>query len=116
MKYRPNRFAVSDMRDRITIQKPTESQDSYGQPVVTWTTYLANVPASFEPARLGSGETTRGRQVEATSSAILMTRYIQGLTTKMRIVRNGVAYGILAIREINGGSRYLEISLKDSDG
>lgn len=116
MKYRPSRFSVGNMRDRVTIQRPIESQDGYGQPVVTWSTYLANVPASFEPARIGSGETTRGRQVEAISSAVLFTRYLQGVDSKMRVVRNGVHYGIVSVREVNGGSRYLEISLRDSDG
>lgn len=116
MKQRPPRFYVGSMRDRITIQKPTETQDGYGQPVVTWTNYLANVPANFEPARTGSGETTRGRQTEAISSFVLFIRYLQGITTKMRVVRNGTSYGILSVKEVGGGTRYLEISLRDSDG
>ncbi len=115
MTYRPRRFDVGMMRDRVTFQKPTTTADDYGQPVVAWSNYLANIPASFSQIVVGSTETTRGRQVESTAAAVLTTRYYQGITTKMRVVRDGISYGIISVREVDGGKRYLEISLRDAD-
>lgn len=104
---RPQTFSVGQMRHRITIQQPTETVDSYGQPIVTWGTFLAGEPAQF--MQTGGGESIRNRQVEANVKAIFTVRYRAGYTEKMRIYHDGDYYGILRINPVEGGKRYLEL-------
>ena len=42
-------LSSGDLRRRITIQRPSVTMDSYGQPVTTWTD-VATVWAAIEPA------------------------------------------------------------------
>lgn len=95
------------MRHRITIEKPTDAADSFGQPISTWTTYRASEPAAF--IQTSGGEFIRGKQVEATVKAIFTVRYRPGYTEKMRVVHRGITYGILHLNPVEGGQRYIEI-------
>ena len=104
---RPARFRTGAMRHKCTIQQPTETQDASGQPVVSWTNYVANEPCEFNPT---SGiESMRGRQLEAGTRAIFTVRYRAGYTTKMSVLFDGERYGITAINAVDGLRKYLEI-------
>lgn len=104
---RPTRFRVGAMRHRCTIQQPTETLDSAGQPIVTWSAYVANEPCEFQPT---SGfESMRGRQLEAGTRAIFVVRYRSGYTPKMRILFDGETYGITAINPVDGLKKYLNL-------
>jgi SPP1 family predicted phage head-tail adaptor len=95
------------MRHRVTVQRPTETLNTYGEPIVTWTDQFTDEPASLE---LKSGnETIRGRQVESKVSVIFTVRYRAGYTTSMKVVHDGVSYGIVYINPVMGGRRYIEL-------
>jgi SPP1 family predicted phage head-tail adaptor len=102
----------SDMRHRITVQSPVETQDATGQPVVAWTNFVTDEPARFRP--MGGTEVMRGRQLEAGTKGVFNINYRDGLTTKMRIVHNGTEYGIANISEVDGIRRNLEIMVKSA--
>lgn len=98
---------TSSMRQRITIQQPIETQDETGQPVVTWSNFLTNEPAEFTPT--GGIESMRGRQLEAKTKAIFRVRYRSGYTTQMKVVFDGVSYGITYVNQVDGLRRHIEL-------
>jgi len=111
MTWRPTRgFRVGKMRERINIQTPTEAIDSAGQPIKSWATTFENEPASYEPA--AGTETIRGRQLEAGINAVFIIRYRSGLNTRQRVVFNSENYGIVHVKQIEGGRRYVELHCK----
>ena len=86
-----------------TIQQPTETQDAYGQPVVTaWPDVagLANLPCSIAPFS-GSPEKAEIKRADGTIEIITHHISIAGhyptITNKMRAVVDGVAYDIRAV-------------------
>lgn len=107
MSGRPRGHRVGSMRYRCTIQQPTETLDSAGQPVVSWTQYVVDEPCEYSPT--GGIESMRGRQVEAGTRAVFTVRYRSGYTTRMRLVFDGEEYGITAINRVDGLKKYLEI-------
>jgi SPP1 family predicted phage head-tail adaptor len=95
------------MREKITISTHVETQDTAGQPIVTYTTLWDNVPAAFDS--LNGGEVLRGRQVESNVRACFTIHKLAGITTQHKIRHNGTDYGILYIKPSEGGNRYQEI-------
>lgn len=82
---------AGQLRHRVTIQQATETQDSYGAVVQSWST-LANVWASIE-ARTGR-ETFTAAQVYATADHIITIRHRSDVTPKMRITYGARTFGI----------------------
>lgn len=91
----------------MSIQQPVETQDGYGEPVVTWENWLINEPAEFRP--VSGVESMRGQQVEANMRAKFVVRYREGYETNMRVVYEGREYGITFVNPVEGGRRYLEL-------
>lgn len=111
MTWRPMRgFRVGAMRERINIQTATDSVDDAGQPIRSWANTYANEPACWEP--ISGQETLRGRQVEAGITTIFYTHYRSSVVPQMRVVHNSVNYGIVYVKPIEGGRRYLELQCK----
>lgn len=111
--FRPRGLRLGSMRHRVTIQVPVESLDATGQPVVTWTNYAVDEPASVKPT--GGTEYMRGRQLEASGIMCFTIRWRSDLTTLMRIVHESLNYGITSIDAVEGGRRYLEITAMTVD-
>lgn len=68
-------------RHRIEFQAPTETPDSFGQPVQDWVTYATRW-ASVEP--LSGRELVRAQQVMAEVTHLVECRYVTGLKAKHR--------------------------------
>jgi len=108
MTYRPERgFRTGEMRHRITVAVETTTQDAAGQPVVSLVNWLVDEPAKFEP--ISGGEGARGRQVEASISAIFTVRYRDGYTPQMAITYGGETYWIVYVKQVGGMDRYREL-------
>lgn len=93
---------------RITIQTLTETQDSEGHPVKSWSA-LDTVWAQALPVR--GGEQFLNAQKYAESEMRFQIRYRTDVTVKHRIVYDGKNYDILAVLEI-GRRRGLNILAK----
>ena len=106
------RVQAGKKRHRVTFQSPTETLADNGEPVVTWTDFRTSEPAEFTP--YGGNEVIRGRQVEAGTKGIFRINYRSGYTTQMRIVHQGVNYGIAHINKVEGLDRELEILVRSS--
>lgn len=111
MTFRPKRFTAANMRHRITLQTATEAADGAGQMVQTWANTLTGEPADYTPT-IG-GEVLRGKQVEAGISAVFIVRFRESTyTPQQRIVFDGTNYGIVHVRPVDGGRRYIELHCK----
>lgn len=99
------------LRHRIAIQIRSSSQDSYGQPVETWTTQHIRW-ASIEP--LQGREFFSADQVNSEVSVRIRMRYLAGITAGMRVLYDNEPYNIEAV--INPKMRNKDLQLMCSVG
>lgn len=110
MQGRPGRFTVGQLRHRITVQTYESEQDSYGQPIATWSNWLTGEPADYQYT--GGGQSLRGRQIEEGIDAVFVVRYRAGHSTHNRVVMGDQTFGIVHVRPIDGRQRYQELYCK----
>jgi SPP1 family predicted phage head-tail adaptor len=98
------------LRHRIVIEQATETQNALGEPIETWLP-LAVVWASREDVT--GREAYAAQQISADVTTRFTCRYMpfitDGLTAKMRIVSDEVAYDIASIADPDGRRRTLVI-------
>jgi len=82
------------LRHRVTLQSPSQVNDSYGQPIPTWNTY-ATVWASIEP--LSGREIISAQQAQSEASLRVRLRYIEGVTPMHRIGYGDRTLAILSV-------------------
>lgn len=70
------------LRHRIDIRQPSTERDTYGEPVVTWST-LDTVWASVEP--MNGKEVFKAGQILDLIPTKIVIRYRDDMTTKMRV-------------------------------
>ena len=104
---RPRNQRTGALRHRCTIQQPTETVDTAGQPVVSWTAYVVDEPCQFTPT--AGIELMRGRQLEAGTRAVFRVRYRSGYTVQMRVAYQGETFGITAVNMVDGLRKYIDI-------
>ena len=75
------------LRERVTIQAATVSQDSYGEPIKTWANLATNPTVWANVGSRASGERfiTGGEQVMANVTHTVRIRYRTDVTVKMRL-------------------------------
>lgn len=95
------------MRERVTIQSLSVSIDSAGDKTETWSDLYQNEPASFESTR--GTEILRGKQVEAGIDVVFTMHYRDNIDATCRAQHAGVSYGIVYVKPVDGGKRYLEL-------
>lgn len=96
----------------IIIRSPTESKDSEDTPIVTWSDF-ATVNAKATPA--GSMERYRGQQNILTDDMVFKIYYLDGVTSKMQVIYNGLAFRIQAEPRELGRRDGLEILGRNVD-
>ena len=112
MKRKPWDVIAGRKRHRITIQQATSAQDGAGQPIRTWTTFLADYPVSVD--EVSGGEEIRGRVVSAETHVVFTGRYYAGVTTKMRVVYGSRTLGIVRAVDPYADRRELRIECKEA--
>lgn len=85
------------------IQQPTAVQDDHGQPIESWAAVpgMINVPCRIAPSSTPSGREIKAEEmtyVIGTHDIALQGRYA-GINETMRVVCDGLTYGILLVRE-----------------
>lgn len=108
--FRPRGLRLGAMRDRITVQSLTVAISDAGDKTETWTDLYRNEPADFQP--VSGGETLRGRQVESGVNAVFTVHYRSGYAPEQRVTHNGTTYGIVFVRQVDGGRRYIELQCR----
>jgi SPP1 family predicted phage head-tail adaptor len=97
------------LRNRITIQEPTESRDAYGDPVKTWSTYAIR---HADVAPISGREFFLSQQVYSEQTTRFKIRYdsvTKNITTKMRIYFKSRYFNIQSV--INENTMNRDITL-----
>lgn len=101
-------ITAGKFRHRIDIEQLTNTQDSSGDMIESWSVLYANVPAAIEP--LSAREFLSAQSTQSMAVARITIRYRSGLDATMRFNHNGVYYdpaGVLSDKE--SGLEYLTI-------
>jgi head-tail adaptor len=101
--------ATASLHHRIDVQTATTDATS-GQPIRTWLTTYSQEPAQWTPT--AGTESIRGRQVEAGISGYFTVNYRDGYSVEQRVLHQGLYYGIVYAKPVNGGRRYIELHVK----
>lgn len=107
---------VGTFRHHCDLESATFAADSAGQMIPTWSANVAEVPCSVHTVQ--GGENFRGRQVDATATHVVITRWIGITTTEMRInwIPDGVTsryLNIVAIKDRDGRQRFMELDCRE---
>lgn len=94
------------LRHSITVQQPVETQDSAGAVVASWVTY-ADLRAAYEPQSGREGLTED--HVQAFGTVRFRTRYIAGVTPKMRVLFDSRVFNIQSVIDVGGRGKQLHI-------
>ena len=79
------------LRQRVTIQDKSVSQNTYGEEVITYVDW-ATVWAAVEPLR--GREFLEGRQITAEVSTRIRIRYRSGISPEMRVKFGSKVYDV----------------------
>jgi len=103
------------LRKRLTIQSRSTTQDSYGQPALTWTD-VDTVWGEIVP--VSGSESLTADAVQSSQVHMVTIRYYPGITTKMRIKYNERIFDIKSVLNENERNRTLTLSCLEglSDG
>ena len=94
-------------RHYISIQNPTETRDTHGEPIITWPSTYHKAWASIEP--LQGWEYWESKRINAEVSSKIEMRYKSGINPKMRVVWGDHTYRILSV--INESERNNRLTL-----
>lgn len=98
------------MRYRVTIKRENSAD---GSDVPTYDNFMQQVPCDIVP--VSGGETYRGRQIEATATHLISTRYVDGVLPTMKLVddHSSVEYFIERINKRDGRNHMLDIQCRE---
>jgi len=99
------------LRHKIEIQRPVETDGSMGSVVSSWQTFT-QCRASYEPKT--AKETYQANQDFAQSEAMFRTRFVPGVTPKMRLIFDGRTFDILGVIDVYGRGREMQIMCKEN--
>lgn len=94
------------LRHRITIERKTAGEDTWGQPVETWET-VAIAPAEVWP--LSGREFVAAQAEQAGVTTRITIRYQAGIEPEMRVMHDGMAYNIRAVLPDPTGRRHITL-------
>jgi len=98
------------LKKPVTIQLVTETSDSKGGIIETWTQF-AKTRAGIEP--LVGREFFDSKQVNADISTKIRIRYVAGINTKMRLLFGARIFEILSIVDIKEGGREMILMCRE---
>ena len=100
------------LRHRVTIQQPVETQDSYGEPIITWTA-LDTVWGAVEPLRGGESYTRNDAQLLAEADYRIRLRHRSDVTHKMRVVWGTRVFQINHVADVMERQRELHLMCEE---
>jgi SPP1 family predicted phage head-tail adaptor len=104
---------IGKLRHRIAIERVTETRDTDGSVIETWSTY-ATVQASIEP--ISGREYFAAQSTQADVTHRIGLRYLSGIIPKMRVKFGSRVFEILSIININERNRELQLMCRESIG
>jgi SPP1 family predicted phage head-tail adaptor len=101
---------IGRMRQRVTLQSLTETPDSYGQRIQTWTTvgtYWAYLKA------ISGAEMVNGQQIKANVTHFVQMRYVGSVTPSMRILLGTRVINLVWVNNIDERNRTYEFQAQE---
>ena len=98
------------LRQRVTIQDKSVSQNTYGEEVITYVDW-ATVWAAVEPLR--GREFLEGRQITAEVSTRIRIRYRSGISPEMRVKFGSKVYDVHSIIHIEEREREIHLMCQE---
>ena len=95
------------LRDTITIQVRSSTDDAAGEPVLSWTDFAANIHANVTD--MTGKEFVSGQAILNAVTTTVVIRYRVGVTAAMRVVSRGVIYNIQAVLEPENKRREMHL-------
>lgn len=99
-------MSAGKYRQRITIERLTQTVDDYGAPSGSWQT-VGTFAASIEP--ISGREYFAAQAVQSEISTRLRLRYVVGILPSDRAIYRGITYDVQSI--INREMRNIELEL-----
>lgn len=101
------------LRQRVIIEEPIVSQDTYGEEAEpTWVTF-AEVWAAVEPLSAGERYTAENAQLLAEADTRIRIRYRTGVTHKMRVSFENRLFDIQAVINLETRDREIHLLCKE---
>ena len=97
-------MSIGMLRHQVSLQSPTNTTDTGGGAVKTWTT-LAKLWANIKP--VSGSEKYRQGQVQETATHHVTIRYRSDIGTNYRLVYESRNFNIKHIRNIDERDRYM---------
>jgi SPP1 family predicted phage head-tail adaptor len=104
---------IGRLKDRVTLQRLTETLDEYGKPDKSWLTE-AESWAGIEP--ISGRERIAGDQVIADLTHKVVMRYRAGVSPKMRLVNGTRVLEIASVIDQNNRHEQLELLCSERVG
>lgn len=101
---------IGELRERVQIQRVTNTRDSMGAIIETWAT-LATVWAKVEPK--SAGEQWRREQIQASADWTVTVRYSETYRPSDRIVWRGRTLQIVGVENPDMRRRFAEIACRE---
>ena len=95
--------------NEATIQAIASSQDAIGGEVKTASTLVQTWYC--ELVHVKGGEVFRGRQVHGSANTMAIGQYVDGVTTKHRLLVGARTFDILAVNNVDARDRELRLEL-----
>lgn len=98
------------LRHKITIQRGTETQNSFNEPIVSWSTFAQRY-AELLPQT--GREFIAARQIVPELQHLIRLRWLAGVTPKMRVTMDGRVFDILAGIDLDGRNTELHLACRE---
>lgn len=99
---------IGRLRKKVNIQSVSEANDSFGEPVKTWSNFAANRWAEVE--QTGGGESFTGSRIIDEKTVVFKMRFVKGITPKMRVVFGNENYDIESVINEGERNRYMRLT------
>jgi SPP1 family predicted phage head-tail adaptor len=103
---------IGRLRHRIAIERVTETRDTDGSVIETWSTY-ATVQASIDP--ISGREYFAAQSVQADLTHRIVMRYLSGIVPKMRVKYGSRIFDILSVINVSERNRELQLMCRESE-
>ena len=99
---------AGSLRNRVVIESPSSSQDSIGQPTISWSTFATVWASIRQLAGLDAIKAGLDVDIGATRASIRI-RWLAGVTAGMRVTHGSDIYDIKGVQYDQVGKEFVDL-------
>lgn len=100
---------AGELRHRVAIEHPVETQDDYGEPVKEWQKIPSNPDVWAKKEDLSGAELFQAQQINARVTTRFTLRHRSDVDARMQVVCDGAYYHIEAPIDPDGKKERLDL-------